>query len=131
MICCLFFGDSDTLKQLLHDDRVRMNLRPDFELRKCDGSRVFAEMHTGDQFKELRRRTPNGAVCLAIVLYMDATWLSANGRASCKPLVICIGNVTREVYVQDFAKKTLLHFRDLGGSKKTRNTTSYRTVSFL
>ena len=116
------------MKQLLHDDRVRKNLRPDFELRKSDGHRVFAEMHTGDQFKELRRRTPHGAICLALVLYMDATWLSANGHATCKPLVLCIGNVTRDIYVQDFAKKTLLHFRDLGGSKKTRNKDSYRKV---
>ena len=65
----------------------------------------------------------------AIVLYMDETWLSRNGHAAVKPLVMTLGNVSRSVYNQDYGKKVVLHFRGLGGSRKTRNSNRYRQVN--
>lgn len=126
------FRLSDVLKQLLNDTRVRAGLRVEFEHRQnADGDRVYSEFHTADHFQELVRRAPPGSKTLALACYMDGTWLSNNGKASCKPFVISIANVTRDVHNQDWAKKIMFHFQELGGSLKTRKSSRYRQVQFL
>jgi hypothetical protein len=121
---------ADSIRQLLNDPRVLEAARFDFEDRRdSHGQRVFCEMFTGDQFREAVRSAPAGSKVAAVVLYEDETWLSRNGHAACKPLVLTLGNLLRGVYNQDFAKKIILHFRGLGGSKSTRNSSRYRQVS--
>ena len=111
---------------------MRAGLRVEFEHRQnADGERVYNEFHTADHFKELVRRAPPGAKTLALACYMDGTWLSSNGKASCKPFVIAIANVTRDVHNQDWAKKIMFHFQELGGSHKTRKSSRYRQVQLL
>ena len=115
---------------MLQDTRIQDSLCAKHEEKtNSNGLRVYREFHTGEQFREICRRAPAGATPLALSFYMDETWLSQNGKASCKPLVMSIANVHRDVFNQDWSKKIVLHFVDLGGSSKTKNTNNYRAVS--
>ena len=73
----------------------------DFEERRDDqNGRAYGPMYTADMYKEMVKDCPAGMKPLRPAGYADETWLSKNGSAADKPLVMQLAGLAYAKYNQ-------------------------------
>ena len=89
------------IKEMMADSRIASALKwePN-ELRNAYNERVYEGVETADMYKEMYSTTPVGFKFFPVALYADETWLSQNGFATCKPLVMAPAALPKNVYNQ-------------------------------
>ena len=89
------------IKQMMADSRIASALKwkPN-ELRNAHNERVYEGVETAEMYNEMYHSTPDGFKFFPVALYADETWLSQNGFATCKPLVMAPAALPKHAYNQ-------------------------------
>jgi hypothetical protein len=94
-----------------------------------EGDRIYEHLNTGLWWKktEEKVREAHGDVGLVpIILYLDGTWLSKNGRHNAKPISMSLGNFDKAVYNQDASKRVIGYMPPLPASAEVRKKAHYK-----
>jgi len=128
--------------QLYADKSLRKHgLLSKFERGESQGMRQYTELNTGEWWERTEGgmydglpvdgnpaqvKAAPGAVLIPIIMYVDGTWLSANGSHTAKPMVVAIGNHPTDTQQDLKSKRRVCFCPDLGGSKSTRNKAAFK-----
>lgn len=94
----------------------------------AEGSeREWEELNTGEWWRLAELALPLGALLLPLILYLDGTWLSANGAHTIKPFMLTIGNFLLRTMNRNEAKKLVCYMPDLGGSEANKTKVAYKS----
>lgn len=100
------------IKQMMADSRIANALKWEpITLRNSRDERVYEGVETADMYHEMHRATPVGFRFFPVTLYADETWLSQNGFATCKPLVMAPSALPKQVYNQVCQYIMFKHFK--------------------
>jgi hypothetical protein len=129
--------------QLYADPELRKDgFLKEFQHTEAKGMRQYVELNTGEWWEKTegamydpglsvdgtaqKVKAKPGAVLIPIVMYVDGTWLSANGNHTAKPMVMGIGNHPVDTQHNLKSKKKVCFCPDLGGSKSTRDRAKFK-----
>jgi hypothetical protein len=67
-----------------------------------------------------------GVLLIPLIIYLDGTWLSSNGRQNGKPLSMTIGNINQSRMNKNDAKRLIAYMPAIPGSKRLRKSARYK-----
>ena len=117
-------------RDLLSKENLLQNARWYYQEKvNSEGERIYEHLNTGLWWKQTEEkvREAHGDVGLVpIILYLDGTWLSKNGRHNAKPISMSLGNFDKPVYNQDASKRVIGYMPPLPASAQVRKKAYYK-----
>jgi hypothetical protein len=108
-------------KNLVEDARWHYTEKVDNE-----GNRIYEHLCNGLWWEKTEKAVPEGVGLVPIILYLDGTWLSKNGRHSAKPISMSLGNFSQAVYNQNASKRVIGYMPPMSGSEEVRKRAHFK-----
>ena len=91
------------------DPRSEENLAKTFEPKFLNGERIYAELNTGELWRNAQASIPSRGLMLAIIGFTDSTNVTRNGKTSAYPFIIFLGNHNEQTRRQVWAKRVVAY----------------------